>query len=185
MGDIDKVEIRIRTGDRQRAGTGEQVVLGLGGSEFKLDSRANDFQRGSDRTYVLGDDATISDARHNDPRRLSLADVEANPVYLRLGTTPQAEEAEPTTGGKGALADLLNRATGAAGGAGEAVREGIMGTADSLRKLVASGDWNVEEATVTVHPAGGSPVVYSALKGEDNAWIGGRGQPDQVPLTRS
>ena len=59
-----------------------------------------------------------------------------------------------------------------------------MGTADSLRKLVASGDWNVEEATVTVHPAGGSPVVYSALKGEISAWIGGRGQPDQIPLTR-
>ena len=85
MGDIDKVEIRIVTGDRQRAGTGEQVVLGLGGREFKLDSRANDFQRGSDRTYVLGDDSNISDARHNDPRGIVLADVEANPVYWLRG----------------------------------------------------------------------------------------------------
>lgn len=185
MSNIDKVEVRVVTGDRQRAGTGEQVVLGLGGKEFMLDSRANDFERGSDRTYVLGDDSNISDARHNNPRKLSLDEVEANPVYLRLGLTPEAEPAEPTAGGKGAIADILNRATGAAGEAGEAVRGGIMGTADSLRKLIASGDWNLEEATVTVHTSDGSPVVYSALKGEDNTWIGGRGQTDQVNLTRS
>jgi hypothetical protein len=184
MGDIDKVEVRIVTGDRARAGTAEQVVLGLGGKEFMIDSRANDFQRGSDRTYVLGDDATISDARHNNPRSLSLGEVEANPVYIRLGTTPEAEAAEPTTGGKGTLGDILNRATDAAGNAGDTVREGLTGVADSLRRFVASGDWNVEEVTVTVHAGGGSPVVYSALKGPDNAWIGGRGQPDQIVLQR-
>lgn len=185
MGNIDKVEVRVVTGDRQRAGTGEQVVLGLGGKEFMLDSRANDFERGSDRTYVLGEDANISDARHNNPRHLSLAEVEANPVYLRLGASPPAEAAEPTTGGKGALGDILNRATSAAGDAGAAVRGGIMGTADNLRKMIASGDWNLEEATVTVYSSDGAPVVYSALKGEDNTWIGGRGQADQVNLTRS
>ena len=48
MSDIDKVEVRVVTGDRQRAGTSEQMVLGLGGKEFMLDSRAYDFQRGSE-----------------------------------------------------------------------------------------------------------------------------------------
>src|SRR5690349_14693912 len=100
MGDIDKVEVRVVTGDRAKAGTNEQIVLGLGGKEFNLDSRANDFERGSDRTYVLGDDANISDKRHNNPRSLSLTDVEAHPVYLRMGNSPEAEPEEPTTAGK-------------------------------------------------------------------------------------
>ena len=186
MGDIERVEVRIVTGDRARAGTGERVVLGLGGQEFELDSSANDFQRGSDRTYILGENANISDARHNNPRRLTRAEVESSPVYLRIGLGPRVEQQEEsTTAGKGSLGDVLNRASGAAGDAGEALRRGIMGTADSLRTLVSSGDWNVEEATVTVHSESGPPVVYSALGGEENAWIGGRGQAKLIELTRS
>ena len=50
MGDIDHVDVHIVTGDRARAGTAERVQLGLGGKEFELDSRANDFQRGADVT---------------------------------------------------------------------------------------------------------------------------------------
>jgi hypothetical protein len=183
MSEIHRVEVHIVTGDRKNAGTAEQVILGLGGQEFTLDSMANDFQRGSDRTYVLGEGANVSDARHNDPRSLSLAEVAAQPVYLRVGPAPQQDEAEPTRGGKGALADILNRAQDAAQDAGTAVRGGIMGTADTLRNYFASGDWNLEEATVTVRPADGAPMVFTALRGEDNAWLGGRGQPKQLVLS--
>ncbi len=183
MSEINRVEVHLVTGDRKNAGTAEQVILGLGGQEFALDSMANDFQRGSDRTYALGADATVSDARHNDPRGLSLDDVTAHPVYLRVGPAPQQREEEPTRGGKGALADILNRAQEAAQEAGSTAREGIMGTADTLRNYFASGDWNLEEATVTVRPAAGAPVVFTALRGEDNMWLGGRGQPKQLALS--
>lgn len=186
MGNIDHVEVHIMTGDRSRAGTAERVVLGLGGQEFEIDSRANDFQRGSDVTYVLGKGATVSSARHNDPRKLSLTDVEAHPVYLRVGLGPQAADSDETTApGKGGVGDVINRAAEAAGEAGAAVRKGIFGAADTLRTLVASGDWDVEEVTVTVHSDSGTPVVFNALAGEEHAWIGGPGQPKQLTLKRA
>ena len=186
MGDLERVEVRIVTGDRARAGTGERVVLGLGGEEFELDSSANDFQRGSDRTYILGENANISDARQNNPRRLTLAEVESHPVYLRVGLGARpTEQAESTSGGKGTLGDILNRASGAAGDAGAALRRGIMGTADSLRTLVSSGDWNVEEAAVTVYSEAAPPPVYSALGGDESAWIGGAGQAKMIELSRA
>ena len=185
MGDINRVEVRIVTGDRARAGTAEQVMLGLGGQEFALDSMANDFQRGSDRTYVLGEDANISSTRKNDPRRLSRGDVEAQPVYLRIGRAVQAEEKEETRSGKGTLADIINRTMESASEAGAAVRHGLDSAADSMRTFLASGDWNLEEVTVTVYPDDGAPLVYQALGGDEQAWLGGRGQPTQLVLTRT
>ena len=186
MGDIDHVDVHIVTGDRARAGTAERVQLGLGGKEFELDSRANDFQRGADVTYTLGKGANITSARHNDPRDLNLADIEAHPVYLRIGLEPMSTPTEEKTeSGKGAAADALNRAAEGAGEAGAAIHKGILGVADTIRTFVASGDWDVEEVTVTVHGENGSTTTYSALSGEDHAWIGGPGQPKQLTLNRA
>jgi len=185
VSEINRVEVHIVTGDRKNAGTAEQVVLGLGGQEFTLDSMANDFQRGSDRTYILGEGANVSDARRNNPRSLSLGDVEAQPVYLRIGEAANPIEVEATRGGKGAAADMLNRAMEASQDAGTAVQEGIMDGADTLRNYFASGDWNLEEVTVTVRAESGAPISYVALRGEDNVWLGGRKQPKQLMLSRS
>ena len=99
---IDSIEVHIITGDRQWSGTDERVFLGIGGQEFKLDSMANDFERGSDRTYVLGKGANISNAGDNDPRgRITLEDIQAAPVYLRVGEAPAPARSAPTQQGAG------------------------------------------------------------------------------------
>ena len=70
MTEISKVTVRVVTGDFDRAGTTGEVYLGLAGMEFKLNSVASvDYERGSDRTYVLGTGAGThpsSDAESSD-----------------------------------------------------------------------------------------------------------------------
>ena len=181
---IDSIAVRIVTGNRQWAGTDERVFLGIGGQEFELDSMANDFERGSDRTYVLGKNANISNPRDNDPRRrITLEDIQAAPVYLRIGEAPAPARAESTERGRDPLSDTINRGVQAAGSAGAAIRQGLMHGAAVAHSYWSSGNWNLEEVTVTVQPDSGSPLTFSALQGPDNTWLGGRGDPKQLELT--
>ncbi len=180
---INSVEVHIVTGSRQRGGTDERVFLGLGGHEFELDSMANDFERGTDRTYVLGHGANISHAGANDPRRLTLEEIQAAPVYLRVGDPAAPAHDEETRRGRDPFSDALNRVQHFANAAGSAIHEGLMHAASTAHSYWSSGNWNLEEVTVTVHPESGSPLTFSALQGPDNTWVGGRGQPQQLILT--
>ena len=181
---IRSIEVHIVTGDRQWAGTDERVFLTIGGQDFELDSMANDFERGSDRTYVLGEGATVSHARQNDPRdRITLEDVQAAPIFLRVGETPKPVREVPTERGRDPLRDAMNQGAQLAGQAGAAIREGLMQGAITAHSYWSGGSWNLEEVTVTVHPRSGSPLTFSALKGADNTWLAGRGQPKELELT--
>lgn len=51
---ITGFECRIVTGDVDGAGTDGRVYLGLAGREFGVNSRLDDFERGSDMSYVFG-----------------------------------------------------------------------------------------------------------------------------------
>lgn len=86
MAAITKIEVRIITGDRGGAGTDGDVYLGLGGREFFLDAHVDDFEQGSDYTYVLGSEANVNYAEFNDPRapQLDTADLDAFPKYIRF-----------------------------------------------------------------------------------------------------
>lgn len=91
---ITTILVRILTSSERDAGTDGNVYIGLCGREFYIDSRENDFERGSDRTYILGAELKrpgdkkypVSDPKHNDPRhpQLDTEDVEKFPVYLRF-----------------------------------------------------------------------------------------------------
>jgi hypothetical protein len=65
--------------------TDSTVYVGLGGREFTLDSAINDFESGSDTTYVLGSSANVPNASTNDPSSsVSLTGAFAFPVYIRM-----------------------------------------------------------------------------------------------------
>lgn len=86
MARIDSVQLHIQTGNLSGAGTDGDVYLGLCGREFSIDSSRDDFERGSARTYVLGEGANINNAAVNDPRQQALftENVARFPVYLRF-----------------------------------------------------------------------------------------------------
>jgi hypothetical protein len=83
---ITRIDVRVTTGSASGAGTDGEVYIGVAGREFYIDTTADDFERGSDRTYTCGAGANIKHARFNDPRspQLDAADVSKFPVYLRF-----------------------------------------------------------------------------------------------------
>lgn len=93
MADIERIDVRVVTGDGSGAGTDGRVYAGIAGREFRIDSDSDDFERGSDRTYVLGEGPSIRHEDRNDPRnpRLVTTDLDLFPVYLRF--EPQGDNA--------------------------------------------------------------------------------------------
>jgi hypothetical protein len=85
---VRKITVEITTSYADGAGTEGAVFLGLGGREFRLDiDDYEDFDRGDEHAYELGEDANVRFADRNDPRQgmpLSLADIASRPAYLRL-----------------------------------------------------------------------------------------------------
>jgi hypothetical protein len=87
MPTIRRIDVFIRTGNISNAGTNGSVFIAIAGREFHLDSSENDFERGKEFTYTLGDGSTVSNATNNDPRKpfpLDIADVDRFPVWLRF-----------------------------------------------------------------------------------------------------
>jgi hypothetical protein len=94
MAAIRKISAKIVTSNIENAGTDGDVYLGICGREFYLDSSADDFERGSNRTYILGDGSNVLNSRENDPRnpQLDSARLDDFPVYIRF--EPQGENAD-------------------------------------------------------------------------------------------
>lgn len=86
MAQINSIQLHLETGDLSGAGTDGDVYLGVCGREFSIDSTRDDFERGSGRTYVLGENADIRNADFNDPRKQALftENVARFPVYIRF-----------------------------------------------------------------------------------------------------
>ena len=86
MVNIRRIDLRLYTANRSKAGTDGEVYLGMAGREFNIDSTGNDFERGSDRIYTLGVGANIKRPDNNDPRKpqLKTEDLAKYPVYLRF-----------------------------------------------------------------------------------------------------
>lgn len=86
MAAISTLSINIQTGTDSGADTDGDVYVGLGGREFYLDTSADDFERGSSRTYILGDGSNVLEKAFNDPRKPQLFDenLQFFPVYIRF-----------------------------------------------------------------------------------------------------
>jgi hypothetical protein len=86
----------IITGDIANAGTDGVVFLGIGGREFRIDSNADDNERGDWREYVMGrgpveplppTQVRVRNGEYNDPRvgfPLDTGRLGRSPVYLRF-----------------------------------------------------------------------------------------------------
>lgn len=87
MAAIKRIDIKLHTANRSYAGTDSHVFVAVAGREFHVDSGVDDFERGDDRVYTLGEGANINNAAINDPRgpvQLDTADVDRFPVWLRM-----------------------------------------------------------------------------------------------------
>lgn len=93
---VRKITVDITTSFAKGAGTEGQVFLGLGGREFRLDIDSyEDFDRGDEVTYELGEDANVRFPERNDPRQgfpIGIDDVTAKPVYLRLAPHDKSDD---------------------------------------------------------------------------------------------
>lgn len=92
---VDTIFIRLKTKDVENAGTDGDVYLGIGGREFQINkSDRDDFERGDDATYILGDrpitppenGIDISSWANNpkDPYIIKTENLNMFPVYIRL-----------------------------------------------------------------------------------------------------
>ena len=87
MAAITRIDVRLKTGNRDSAATDGDVYLGIGGREFSLDSETNDFQRDDDRTYTFGAGSNVNFASLNSPSspyQLLTENLDRFPVYMRF-----------------------------------------------------------------------------------------------------
>lgn len=98
---ITKIKVTLKTVDRSGAGTDSLVYLGIGGREFRIESKGvDDFEPATERTYVLRtppewgpaneglgeDERPVRYPTHNDPSSDYPLDSDilgSFPVYLR------------------------------------------------------------------------------------------------------
>lgn len=92
---VDTIFVRLRTRDEDGAGTDGDVYLGIGGREFHIDKHdRDDFERGDDATYILGERPTVPPenaidisgfaTNPKDPYVLKTENLNFFPVYIRL-----------------------------------------------------------------------------------------------------
>lgn len=94
MAAITRIDVRIKTGRGGKlAGTDGDVYIRIGGREFFVDSEADDFEQGSDRTYTFGEGANVRFAALNDPRspyQLLTENLNRFPINLRFVPGPSS-----------------------------------------------------------------------------------------------
>lgn len=91
---ITRIDVRLKTGSLEGAGTDGIVYLGICGREFHLDSSLNDFEKNSDKVYILGDGKNIEKSELNDPRspQLYMDNVQTFPIYIRFEPTGDSSD---------------------------------------------------------------------------------------------
>jgi hypothetical protein len=61
MSNVETIFMRFKTADIIDAGTDLEVYVGIGGREFYIESQRDfdDFERGDDRTYIIGNEPNV------------------------------------------------------------------------------------------------------------------------------
>ncbi|MDQ1034098.1 hypothetical protein QFZ75_000514 [Streptomyces sp. V3I8] len=83
---ITQIRVQVLAADEVSTDAISRVHLGLGGREFRLAKGGDEFARGTQTTFTLGEGTDVDHSWMNDPRtpRLTLADLAHRPLYLRL-----------------------------------------------------------------------------------------------------
>jgi hypothetical protein len=94
MVEINRINVIVKTGNVNGAGTNGNVYLGIGGREFKLNKPGNQFEENALDTFVIGVGSNIENAddvnslpspngNMNAPN-IEDPDIEFNPKYIRF-----------------------------------------------------------------------------------------------------
>ncbi|MGW8378411.1 PLAT/LH2 domain-containing protein [Streptomyces sp. ODS28] len=83
---ITTIKVAVTTANRDGASTDGNVMIGICGREFHLDTTADDFRQGQSQTFVLGDGSNNLNPPGNDPRKPQLDTGELGnfPVYVHF-----------------------------------------------------------------------------------------------------
>ena len=94
MVEITQINVIVKTGSVNGAGTDGRVYLGLGGREFRLNKPGNQFEQGNSDTFVIGTGSNIENTDdvnslpspngNTSSPNIEDADVESNPKYIRF-----------------------------------------------------------------------------------------------------
>jgi hypothetical protein len=87
MAAITRIDVKIRTGNREGAGTNAEVYLGICGRELLLDTTGPDFEKGQDDIFKLGRGSNSFAPERSDPRRprpLDTEDLDSFPMWIRF-----------------------------------------------------------------------------------------------------
>jgi len=99
MATINQIDLTITTSnlseDGEGPGTQAWVYLAIAGREFCVDSKINDFESGTTKTYRFGSFNNIEFPKFNNPTMLMILqteDIDLFPVWLRM--EPNGENAD-------------------------------------------------------------------------------------------
>lgn len=93
MVEINRINVLMKTGNVNGAGTDGKIYLGMGGREFKLNKPGNQFEINALDTFVIGTGSNIENEDVNslpspsgdlDSPNIEDADIEFNPKYIRF-----------------------------------------------------------------------------------------------------
>jgi hypothetical protein len=88
MANINRIDARIKTGNRTGAGSNGTFYLGVGGREFRLNiTGTNDFEQRMDQIFTLGAETNVENPIHNNPVspfQIVTENLNRYPKYLRF-----------------------------------------------------------------------------------------------------
>jgi len=93
-GNVDRIIVKIQTGDKSGASTNGMVYLGIGGREFRLNKSGNQFQRGTEDAFTIGVGSNVlkpdknglplNPSFLNDSPEIPFNTVSVYPMYIRF-----------------------------------------------------------------------------------------------------
>jgi hypothetical protein len=88
MANINRIDLRIKTGNRPGAGSDGKFYLGVGGREFRIDiPGTDDFEQNKDQLFTLGAASNVGNPVDNDPRspfQMLTENLSRFPKYMRF-----------------------------------------------------------------------------------------------------
>lgn len=99
---VDRITVKIKTGNKSGAGTNGKIYLGIGGREFRLNKSGNQFQQGMEDEFVLGVGSNIlsnnknglplSSQFTNDSPQIPFDTASSYPAYIRFQPSNDSDE---------------------------------------------------------------------------------------------
>jgi murein tripeptide amidase MpaA len=101
-GNVDRIIVKIQTGNKSGAGTNGKVYLGIGGREFRLNKSGNQFQKDKEDEFIIGVGSNIlkpdqnglplNSSFANDSPEIPFNVVSIYPMYIRFEPSSSSDK---------------------------------------------------------------------------------------------